>query len=199
MFPLNTVLFPHQLLPLHVFEDRYRELTRRCLAADRRFGVVLIERGHEVGGGDTRFDTGTVAEILEAVELPDGRWLLETVGRRRFRVSTWLPDDPHPWAEVDLLSEPEPDPETGPLRERAVARLRRVLALANELGLRAEATVDLADDPTVASYQASALAGFGPLDALRLLEAPDAGARFRLLDDLLEGVEDLLRHRLGGG
>ena len=61
MFPLGTVLFPHALLPLHVFEPRYRVMTERVLKATREFGVVLIERGSEVGGGDTRFDVGTVA------------------------------------------------------------------------------------------------------------------------------------------
>ena len=55
MFPLGTVLFPYAVLPLHVFEPRYRALTEHCLAGDGCFGVVLIERGSEVGGGDTRF------------------------------------------------------------------------------------------------------------------------------------------------
>ena len=66
MFPLGTVLFPSVFLPLHVFEPRYQELTRDCLAGDNEFGVVLIERGSEVGGGDARFDVGTVARIIEA-------------------------------------------------------------------------------------------------------------------------------------
>src|SRR5439155_458702 len=61
MFPLGTVLFPFVVLPLHVFEPRYRALTRDCLAGSGEFGVVLIERGLEVGGGDERFPVGTVA------------------------------------------------------------------------------------------------------------------------------------------
>jgi uncharacterized protein len=66
MFPLGTVLFPHALLPLHVFEPRYRLMTRRVLAGDGELGVVLIERGSEVGGGDTRFGVGTVARVVRA-------------------------------------------------------------------------------------------------------------------------------------
>src|SRR5947207_15568149 len=100
MFPLGAVLFPHLVLPLHVFEPRYRQLTLDCLAGDREFGVVLIERGHEVGGGDERFAQGTVAHILEAAEFEDGRWALVTVGTRRIRVREWLPDDPYPQALV---------------------------------------------------------------------------------------------------
>src|SRR3984885_12142090 len=77
MFPLGTVLFPHAVIPLHVFEPRYRALMRHCLDADRRFGVVLIERGSEVGGGDQRASVGTQGVITRAAELPDGRWVLE--------------------------------------------------------------------------------------------------------------------------
>src|SRR5580698_965052 len=59
MFPLSTVLFPHAEIPLHIFEPRYRALAHDCLAADSRFGIVLIERGSEVGGGDHRMAVGT--------------------------------------------------------------------------------------------------------------------------------------------
>src|SRR2546426_9734352 len=116
MFPLGTVLFPYAVLPLHVFEPRYRALTETCLRGDGRFGVVLIERGHEVGGGDTRFAVGTVARVVEAVELPDGRWLLGAVGARRLRVVSWMPDDPYPLALVEELEDP-------PLVDEAHARV----------------------------------------------------------------------------
>src|SRR4029078_331611 len=66
MFPLGTVLLPHSTLPLTLCEDRYRALAETCLRGDGRFGVVLIERGFEVGGGDSRFDVGTVARISDA-------------------------------------------------------------------------------------------------------------------------------------
>src|SRR5829696_5584015 len=100
MFPLGTVLLPGAYLPLHVFEPRYRALVRDCLEGDGEFGVALIERGQEVGGGDSRFDVACVARIVEAGEMPDGRWALGTVGVRRARVEAWLPDDPYPRAEV---------------------------------------------------------------------------------------------------
>src|SRR6478736_527027 len=94
MFPLGSPLVPFQLLPLQVFEPRYRRLVEDCLATDSRFGVVLIERGSEVGGGDVRFDIGTVARILESAELGDGRIGLATAGEARLRVRRWLPDAP---------------------------------------------------------------------------------------------------------
>src|SRR5438552_13967117 len=101
MFPLGTVLFPFAPLPLHVFEPRHRALTRACLDGDREFGVVLIERGSEVGGNDVRTSVGTVATIVEAAELDDGCWVLGTVGGRRIRVRAWLPDEPYPRADVE--------------------------------------------------------------------------------------------------
>ncbi len=107
MFPLGTVLFPYALLPLHVFEPRYRVMVRRVMEGDHEFGVVLIERGSEVGGGDVRFDTGTIARVVQAAELPDGRYALATVGMSRARVLRWLADDPYPQAEVvELADEP---------------------------------------------------------------------------------------------
>ena len=93
MFPLGTVLFPRVFLPLHIFEPRYRQLARHCVDGDQEFGVVLIERGSEVGGRDVRTSVGTVARIVEAVELDDGRWVLGAVGTRRIRVREWLPEN----------------------------------------------------------------------------------------------------------
>ena len=98
MFPLGTVLLPGAPLPLQVFEPRYRELTRDCLAGVPEFGVVLIERGSEVGGGDVRTNVGTVARIVASQGFPDGRAYLVTVGTRRIRVTEWLEDAPYPRA-----------------------------------------------------------------------------------------------------
>src|SRR3954447_18112242 len=98
MFPLGGVLLPSVYLPLHVFEPRYRELVQVCLDGDQEFGVVLIERGSEVGGGDQRVDVGTVARIVEAPQMPEGRGALGTVAPRRIRVREWLVDYPYPRA-----------------------------------------------------------------------------------------------------
>ena len=103
MFPLGSVLVPGLLLPLHVFEPRYRALVHDVLAADGRFGVTLIERGSEVGGGDERTAVGTAAQIVQAEESPDGRWGILAVGEERIRVLRWLDDDPYPRAVAEPL------------------------------------------------------------------------------------------------
>jgi Lon protease-like protein len=199
MFPLGSVLFPHAELPLHVFEPRYRALTEACLAGDGEFGVVLIERGNEVGGGDTRFSTGTVARIVAAGRLPDGRYLLATVGTRRLRVRSWLSDDPFPRAEVELLGEGDTSVDAHDVRADVERVLKRVLAMAAELGEAPQAVgVELDDDPVQAGYQAAAAAPIGPLDAQRLLELDDPAERLAQLHGLLADQAELLELRLSG-
>jgi len=200
MFPLGTVLFPHAALPLHVFEPRYRELAETCLRGDGRFGVVLIERGREVGGGDSRFSVGTVARIIEAARTPDGRYLLATEGTERLRVRKWLPDDPYPRAEVETLSEPKRTAPRAIEQRDAVERLlARVLAMAGELGHRGPRAEDavLDPDPVRASFEAAAKAPIGPLDAQRLLELDDPSDRFEQLEALLHDEVELMQFRLG--
>ena len=200
MFPLGAVLFPTLPLVLHVFEERYRALTRHCLAGDRELGVVLIERGQEVGGGDVRFGVGTRARIVEAVESDDGRFALGLVGVGRVRVDRWLPDDPYPLAEVTHLVDGEPGPDASERRDSLQRLLRRVLALKAELGERAApATVELDADAGVAAYQAAAVAPLGPVDAQRLLEAPGADERVQLAVSLLEDEAAVLAQRVAGG
>ncbi len=163
-----------------------------CLEADREFGVVLIERGHEVGGGEVRTQVGTRARIVEAVELDDGRWALGTMGVGRLRVARWLDDDPYPRADVDDWPDDRWADPAHP--ETAVApvlgHLRRVLATAAELGDRVvDSTIELADEVELASLQMAAVAPLGPADQQRLLAAPSTGARLALLDGLLDELE----------
>ena len=198
MFPLGRVLFPHEALPLHVFEPRYREMVDACLAGDGEFGVVLIERGSEVGGGDARFSVGTVARIVEAGRLPDGRYLLATIGTRRLRVRRWMSEDPYPRAEVELLDDVGAPGAVDDDLAELERELRRVSALAAELGQPAAVGVTLSDDAVRASFEAAAAAPLGPLDAQRLLELDDTSARLADLRELLADQAELLRHRLSG-
>jgi Lon protease-like protein len=199
MFPLGTVLFPYAQLPLHVFEPRYRALAETCLSGDGEFGVVLIERGSEVGGGDTRFTVGTVARIVAAGRLPDGRYLLATEGTRRLRVREWLPDDPFPRADVELLDEPGPPADARTARDEVERLLKRVLAMSAELGDAPQSIdVTLDDDPAQAAFEAAAAAPIGPLDAQRLLELDDHGERLAQLEALLVECASTLELRLSG-
>lgn len=200
MFPLGTVLFPSAVLPLHVFEPRYRAMARHLLGGDvePELGVVLIERGSEVGGGEVRTDVGTLARIARAEELADGRWALVTFGVSRLRVVEWLPDDPWPRA----LVEDRPDLGEGSpgTWEALRAEVRTALALAAELGDPVPAaTVALADDPALGSLQAAAVVGIPLLDQQRVLATDDVAERLALVAELVAERRELLEARLRAG
>jgi Lon protease-like protein len=198
MFPLGTVLLPSVVIPLHVFEERYRALVQHCIDGDGRFGVVLIARGSEVGGGDQRFEVGTAARIVEAARFDDGRYAIAAVGQERIRVRNWLPDDPYPRADVETFDDPPPSDGAGAELADVVTRLRRWLARAAEAGASvAPATSEVSEDDIVlASYQAVALAPIGPADRQRLLAMPTVDDRISqlgaIVDEELEAL-DLLQ------
>jgi Lon protease-like protein len=200
MFPLQTVVFPFGVLPLHVFEERYRRMIADCLADDGRFGVVLIERGSEVGGGDSRASIGTEARIVEHQELEDGRFIVVAVGIRRIAVENWLPDDPYPRANVAVLEEP-PAPAGVEARVPEAARaLRRLLLLYSELGVDVgDAAIEFGEIAGDAVFQMCAVAPTGPLDAQQMLEAPDSTTRLTLLEDWIADESATLERRLAGG
>ena len=104
MFPLGSVLFPSMPLTLRIFEERYLKLLGDLMSAENpEFGVVGIARGAEVGGGEGRMSIGTIASVADVGAT--GEFLgLEAVGTQRFRVSAWLPDDPYPIADIDLIN-----------------------------------------------------------------------------------------------
>lgn len=196
MFPLGSALVPHQLLPLQVFEPRYRALVADCTAGDGRFGVVLIERGSEVGGGDVRFDVGTVARIVDSVELPDGRIGLAAVGEARLRVREWLPDDPYPQADVEVLRDPAAGADALAARQDVAAAFDRVVALVRALGAEVPDDLVLADDPLQAAWEATAMAPIGPLDVVAILREDDPVARSHRVAATLGDAAELLELRL---
>jgi Lon protease-like protein len=133
MFPLGTVLFPSMPLPLRVFEPRYLTMLAEILPDEpSEFGVVLIERGSEVGGGEHRFPLGTIARIIN-LDAAEDFVVLVAEGTHRVEVTQWLSDDPYPRAEVRVLEDLVWSDALLPLRDRAERAVRALLALATEL------------------------------------------------------------------
>jgi Lon protease-like protein len=226
LFPLHTVLCPGIALPLHIFEERYRELVRHCIESESPFGVVLIREGREVGGGAIAFwAVGTLAEIRQAGRYPDGRYDLLVVGTRRFSIDEVHVDErPYLVADVTILDE-----ETGD--EAAVRRLanqatRRFVGYlellqprsgeaVEEIDIRVEVATErvvgdepgagdeaperrvvIPDDPTTLSYL---LAGIIQVELPRrqaLLEADTTEERLRQLLGLIDRETALLRRRM---
>lgn len=105
LFPLRTVLFPGADIPLRIFEDRYRAMTRELLVSHGSFGVLLIRDGKEVGGEAVPHSVGTTAAIAECREVAGGRFLMNARGGQRFRLVRMLAPRPYPYGEVELLDD----------------------------------------------------------------------------------------------
>lgn len=200
MFPLGTPLLPGSVLPLHVFEPRYRQMVRDILADDvdpPEFGVVMIERGREVGGGDARATIGTIARVVDIEVTPDGRYALAAVGAERLRVVAWLPDDPYPIADVDRW----PDDDGGAVVasdtiDALHARVREINALVRELGeMTPPPDTEISDDPRLALFHLAALSPLGAADRQRILAAPGSAERVVALREALDDAAAVLEFR----
>jgi len=177
LFPLGTVLFPGRLLPLHIFEERYRQLVRDLLVGpheSRAFGVVAIREGREVGADSIRalHRIGCVARLRGIEPYDDGRFDVATSGSQRFRLLAVDDSRPYLQGDVEMLGEPAGNPGTG-LAARvaaAYADYREALGVAD---------AEPAEDAQALSYAVAAGAVLDLTDRQRLLEAPDTASRLR--------------------
>ncbi|MGW0038974.1 LON peptidase substrate-binding domain-containing protein [Gordonia sp. NPDC003376] len=205
MFPLGSALLPGEQLPLRIFEPRYRQMladVTDSAGEDQQsgFGVVLIARGHEVGGGEERYDIGTFATIDQLVTDPGtGQSMLTCVGRWRFVVEAWLPDDPYPRARIRRLPEPADDPTVVPGLLDVGTRIRELVEETfTARGVPIDDDVprfDADDLAAVGVYGWAARLPIGSADRQTLLEADDPATRARVLDDAVETL--IARIRFG--
>ena len=199
LFPLGLVLLPGLLLPLHVFEERYRVLVRELLERpepERRFGVVAIRSGREVGedGVTALHEVGCVARLRRVTPYDDGRFDVVTTGAERFRLTGLEHDRPYLTGVVEPLPDELGPPAEAALLEQAVraAFIDYLQALA-DAGGDAPASPDLPDDPLVLSYLVAASVVVDLEDRQRLLAEPDGVARLRAERTLLRREATLLR------
>ncbi|WP_291046584.1 LON peptidase substrate-binding domain-containing protein [Herbiconiux sp.] len=191
MFPLGSVLFPGVPIPLRVFEPRYLRMIGRLLDEDEpgfEFGVVLIERGSEAGGGDQRASVGTMARLVSATAGADDL-VVVGVGTRRFTVERWVDEDPYPRAELSSLPALEWSEALAPLRAQAEAIVRRAIARVEER--QSDADLELSDDPVAAVWQLAAIAPLGEYDRYTLLRSTSMGGLLRQTIDLVLEAEEL--------
>ena len=193
MFPLGSVLFPYTPLVLRVFEPRYLTMMGRLLdIEDPEFGVVLIERGLEAGGGDERSTIGTMARILQ-VEAGAADLYVVAVGGERITVDSWREDDPHPVADVSTITPLVWDDALAPLHREAERIVRRLATLASALDeARWDPGTPLSDDPVESTWQLAALAPLGEYDRFRLLNSSTLGGLLRSIIDLCLEEEPVL-------
>jgi Lon protease-like protein len=196
LFPLSTVLYPGLPIPLHIFEERYRQMFARVLDGERRFGVVAIVRGHEVGEAADHHPIGCVAEVQDVRRHPDGRLDVVARGQRRFRIEGVKQSAPYIVAEVATLGETAG--EAADERVVPVERLfhRYVATLLETAGEHDVEQVGLPDDPVAASYLVAGALQVDLRDKQHLLAITSAAERLRAEFRLLRR-ELVLLERLG--
>jgi Lon protease-like protein len=199
LFPLNTVLVPGLVLPLHIFEPRYRELIEGLLSDPdedaREFGIVAVRDGFDVhrDGMDALYSVGTATVLRQADRLDDGRFDIVTTGSRRFRIVDVDVSAPLIRGEVEFL-EDTTDPADALVAVGVARRFRQYrLALSGQMdGDALDADLDedededeLPDDPTVLSYLVTAAMVLPVAERQLLLSAPSTGARLELARSML--------------
>lgn len=197
MFPLGSVLMPGMPLTLRIFEPRYLALFADVMADDAEFGVVLIERGAEVGGGDQRFSRGAVAHVRAYRQL-ESSILVVAAGGRRIEVVRWLDDDPYPRAEVRDLPGLAWSPDLADPHRKAERCVRRLLATASEyVDVPWSADEQVSDDPTVSAWQLAGIAPIQTIDRYALLGCETMPELLDRLQAFCADADELIRLTAG--
>ncbi len=198
LFPLGAVLYPGMLLPLHIFEERYRQLVRDLLDGPelRRFGVIAIRKGRETGidGVHSLYEIGCTATLRRVDRRDDGRFDIVTVGSQRFRLRGLDETRPYLQGEVDILAEEPVDPASAEPAVRVVqAAFREYLDVLTEWGGAVVRLEDLPDEPTLLSFIIAAAMIIDLPERQALLAESDTLRRLALQRALLSRETAMLR------
>jgi Lon protease-like protein len=182
LFPLGAVLCPGMILPLHIFEERYRQLVRDLLDGPepRRFGVIAIRKGRETGieGVHSLYEVGTTATLRRVEEHEDGRYDIVTVGTQRFNLLSLDQTRPYFQGEVELLDDGDADAAAAEPAVRSVqVAFRTYLDALTEWGGATVRIPDLPDEPTLLSFIVAAAMVIDLPERQALLAEPDAVGR----------------------
>jgi ATP-dependent Lon protease len=169
LFPLGLVLYPNELLPLHIFEPRYREMIRECIDMDQPFGIVFIEDGRMARIGCT----ARVREVVRRYE--DDRMDIVVSGESRFRIVDVLRQRAFLQADAEPVPEPNPDSDTSE-RERAITQHMKLLELAGR-----EPSPSAYEQRTPLSYFIALNVGLSIQQKQAMLEMPDEQSRINFL------------------
>jgi Lon protease-like protein len=188
LFPLQTVLFPGVMLPLNIFEERYKRMIGRCIALKEPFGVVLIREGFEVGGPAEPHEVGTTAVIKSALRFNDDQMFISAEGQTRFRIQQLIQQEPYLIASVETIDE-EADVEHHAQASHLLKLYERYRAAIAHTAGPEQNLADLPRDPVDISFQLSAQLQVPYQSKQQLLEA-DLETR---LEALIAALNDELR------
>jgi len=198
LFPLGAVLYPGMLLPLHIFEERYRQLIRDLLDGPepRRFGVIAIRKGRETGidGVHSLYEIGCTAVVRRVERHDDGRYDIATVGTQRFRLRGLDETRPYLQGEVEMLGDEAVDPASAEPAVRVIqAAFREYLDALTEWGGATVRIEDLPDEPVLLSFLVAAAMVIDLPERQALLAESDTLRRMALERALLSRETAMLR------
>ncbi len=198
LFPLGAVLYPGMLLPLHIFEERYRQLVRDLLAGTelRRFGVIAIRKGRETGidGVSSLYEVGCTATLRRVDRRDDGRFDIVTVGTQRFRLLRLDQTRPYLQGEVEMLTEKPTDPAAaGPAVRMIQAAFREYLDALTEWGGATIRLEEMPDEPELLSFIVAAAMVIDLPERQAMLAESDTLRRLAMQRALLSRETAMLR------
>jgi Lon protease-like protein len=199
LFPLpNLVLFPHIVVPLHIFEERYKSMINACIESGEVFGLVLLRTGADEESEETIYRVGVTARIVEVERLDEGRMNILCEGEQRFRIYRFSQQTPFWKGAVDLIEDDERN-ATEALYEQVAELYRSVVDVSAKLSGSQEAELVLPDSSTDLSYMVSYVLDIEPEDKQKLLEMDSTAERLRMLlahlTDTLRKLEQQRAHK----
>src|SRR5574341_320549 len=197
LFPLHTVLFPGMVLPLNIFEPRYKMMIGECLRENKPFGVVLIKEGAEVGGPATTYEVGTSAYVTQVEKLEDDRMNIQTVGYQRFKIHEVRTDRPYLVGLVEDSPIPgDDDPELNQIAAELAPRLKLYLETLKKLGALNLSFDKIPEDGRTLAFLTAILLPISTQEKQALLESETLAALLKRQLVLLKREMALLNHML---
>ena len=197
LFPLNIVLFPKAIVPLRIFEERYKLMLSRILQKDRQFGAVLIKSGREVGGPAVPFNVGTTAKVSRIAPMGRGRLEVTSVGEQPFKIVKMVQEEPYLVAQVELLEyEARTDERVWDLIDQVKRLFRTHLRLISQLTNQPLPSMSLDLDAESLSYLVGYTVQADSVEKQGLLETPDVMGRLGKEVELLEKENSVFKQYL---
>lgn len=201
LFPLpNLVLFPNIVVPLHIFEERYKSMINSCIERDESFGVVLLRSGAEEETEESIHRVGVTARIVQVERLEDGRMNILTEGEARFRVYRFTQQKPYWKGSVDFFEDNESHPGIDALYDEVAELYRKVCEIGQKLSTTEQSEVVLPESAADLSYMVSYVLDIDSEEKQKLLEMTSTAERLRVLvshlTDAIQKLEQQLAYKV---